>query len=49
MIAAVPLMVNEVDILDRSIWSKRISASASVDRDTPTLPISDIAISSSGS
>ena len=42
MIAAVPLIVNEVEILPRSRSLNRISASLRFDSDTPTLPISGL-------
>ncbi|MCY1247175.1 hypothetical protein D9M72_604780 [compost metagenome] len=49
MIAAVPLMVNEVEMRDRSRSLNRISASLRFDSDTPTLPISGRAIGCVGS
>jgi len=48
-IAAVPLIVNDVETRPRSIPSNRTSISARVDSDTPTLPISGRAIGSIGS
>ena len=40
MIAAVPLMVNEVEIAPRSMPANSVSISDSENSDTPTLPIS---------
>src|SRR5260370_6257269 len=48
-IAAVPFMVKEVEIFDKSIPLNSSSASASVDKETPTLPTSPAVIESSGS
>ncbi|SRR5260370_11053635 len=49
MIAAVPLIVKDVEILDKSMPLNRISISDRFDSDTPTLPISGRAIVSVGS
>ena len=48
-IAAVPLMVNEVEVRARSMPSNTISISERLESDTPTLPTSGRAMGSTGS